>query len=128
MNTIKPLKKELSAQFYRGNCAVFALAVFAALGKGSLNLILSWVMQQLIDAASGVPEALPLSTLAEITAGFVLLCVVLCLLQYASEPRFIVRAMRQYKDLAFRKITEKSISSFREESTAAYLSALGADQ
>ena len=127
MNTIKPLKKELSAQFYRGNCAVFALAVFAALGKGSLNLILSWVMQQLIDAASGVPEALPLSTLAEITAGFVLLCVVLCLLQYASEPRFIVRAMRQYKDLAFRKITEKSISSFREESTAAYLSALTND-
>ena len=127
MNTIKPLKKELSAQFYRGNCAVFALAVFAALGKGSLNLILSWVMQQLIDAASGVPEALPLSTLAEITAGFVLLCVVLCLLQYASEPRFIVRAMRQYKDFAFRKITEKSISSFREESTAAYLSALTND-
>ena len=127
MNTIKPLKKELSAQFYRGNRAVFALAVFAALGKGSLNLILSWVMQQLIDAASGVPEALPLSTLAEITAGFVLLCVVLCLLQYASEPRFIVRAMRQYKDLAFRKITGKSISSFREESTAAYLSALTND-
>lgn len=127
MNTIKPLKKELSAQFYRGNRAVFALAVFAALGKGSLNLIISWVMQQLIDAASGVPEALPLSTLAEITAGFVLLCVVLCLLQYASEPRFIVRAMRQYKDLAFRKITEKSISSFREESTAAYLSALTND-
>lgn len=127
MNTIKPLKKELSAQFYMGNRAMFALAVFAALGKGSLNLILSWVMQQLIDAASGVPEALPLSTLAEITAGFVLLCVVLCLLQYASEPRFIVRAMRQYKDLAFRKITEKSISSFREESTAAYLSALTND-
>lgn len=128
MNAVtKPLKKELSAQFYRGNRAMFALAVFAALGKGSLNLILSWVMQQLIDAASGVPEALPLSTLAEITAGFVLLCVVLCLLQYASEPRFIVRAMRQYKDLAFRKITEKSISSFREESTAAYLSALTND-
>ena len=128
MNTItKPLKKELSAQFYRGNCVIFALAVVAALGKGSLNLILSWIMQQLIDAASGVPEALPLPTLAKITAGFVALCVMLCLLQYASEPRFIVRAMRQYKDFAFKKLTEKSISSFREESTAAYLSALTND-
>ena len=57
MNTItKPLKKELSAQFYRGNRAMLVLAVFAALGKGSLNLILSWVLQQLIDAASGLPE------------------------------------------------------------------------
>ncbi len=41
MNTItKPLKKELSAQFYRGNRAMLVLAIFAALGKGSLNLIL----------------------------------------------------------------------------------------
>ena len=128
MNTItKPLKKELSAQFYRGNRAMLVLAVFAALGKGSLNLILSWVLQQLIDAASGLPEALPLPQLAKITVGFVVLCVVLCLLQYVSEPQFIVRAMRQYKDFAFKKLTEKSISSFREESTAAYLSALTND-
>ena len=75
MNTItKPLKKELSAQFYRGNRAMLVLAVFAALGKGSLNLILSWVLQQLIDAASGLPEALPLPQLAKITVGFVVLC------------------------------------------------------
>lgn len=128
MNTItKPLKKELSAQFYRGNRAMLVLAIFAALGKGSLNLILSWVLQQLINAASGLPEALPLPQLAKITVGFVVLCVVLCLLQYVSEPQFIVRAMRQYKDFAFKKLTEKSISSFREESTATYLSALTND-
>lgn len=128
MNTItKPLKKELSAQFYRGNRAMLVLAVFAALGKGSLNLILSWVLQQLIDAASGLPEALPLPQLAKITVGFVVFCVVLCLLQYVSEPQFIVHAMRQYKDFAFKKLTEKSISSFREESTVAYLSALTND-
>lgn len=128
MNTItKPLKKELSAQFYRGNRAMLVLAVFAALGKGSLNLILSWVLQQLIDTASGLPEALPLPQLEKITVGFVVLCVVLCLLQYVSEPQFIVHAMRQYKDFAFKKLTEKSISSFREESTAAYLSALTND-
>lgn len=49
------------------------------------------------------------------------------LLKYASEPRFIEKAMRQYKDFAFQKLTEKSISSFRTESTAAYLSALTID-
>ena len=49
------------------------------------------------------------------------------LLKYASEPRFIEKAMRQYKDFAFQKLTEKSISSFRAESTAAYLSALTID-
>ena len=35
--------------------------------------------------------------------------------------------MRQYKDFAFQRLTEKSISSFRAESTAAYLSALTND-
>lgn len=123
----KALEKQLRAQFYRGNRGVFALAVFAALAGGTLNLIVTWLMQQLIDAASGAPGALPLAALAEITVGFVVLCAVLFLLKYASEPRFIARAMRQYKELAFQKLTEKSIASFRDESTAAYLSALTND-
>lgn len=131
----KTLEKQLRAQFYRGNRGVFALAVFAALAGGTLNLIVTWLMQQLIDAASGAPgalplaalPALPLAALAEITGGFVVLCAVLFLLKYASEPRFIARAMRQYKELAFQKLTEKSIASFRDESTAAYLSALTND-
>ena len=84
-------------------------------------------MQQLIDAASGLPGALPLGQLAWITGGFILLCAALMLLKYASEPRFIEKAMRQYKDFAFQKLTEKSSSSFRAESTAAYLSALTND-
>lgn len=123
----KPLARQLTAQFFRGNLPMFTLAVFAALTGGTLNLIVTWLMQQLIDAASGLPGALPLGQLAWITGGFILLCAALMLLKYASEPRFIEKAMRQYKDFAFQKLTEKSISSFRAESTAAYLSALTND-
>ncbi len=123
----KPLKKQLTAQFYRRNIPLLCIAVFGALVSGSLNLILSWIMQQLIDAASGVPGALPIGTLAKISGAFVLLCVAAFLLDYVSQPRFIERAMRQYKDFAFQKLTEKSISSFRDESTATYLSALTND-
>ena len=121
------LARQLTAQFFRGNLPMFALAVFAALTGGTLNLIVTWLMQQLIDAASGLPGALPLGQLAWITGGFILLCAALMLLKYASEPRFIEKAMRQYKDFAFQKLTEKSISTFRAESTAAYLSALTND-
>ena len=123
----KSLARQLTAQFYRGNVPMFALAVFAALAGGSLNLLVTWLMQQLIDTASGVPGALPLGQLAWITGGFILLCAALMLLKYASEPCFIEKAMRQYKDFAFQKLTEKSISSFRVESTAACLSALTND-
>ena len=123
----KPLKKQLEAQFYHKNIPALCLAVFSSLIGGSLNLIVSWLMMQLIDAASGVPGTLPIGTLAMLSGGFVVLCIAVFLLEYISMPRYIERAMLQYKNFAFRKLTEKGISSFRDESTASYLSALTND-
>lgn len=123
----KPLGKQLRGQFFYKNIPIFCLAVFAALAAGSLNLILSWIIQQLMDTAAGESGALSFRTLLLISAGFVLLCAGLSLLNYASQPRFLERAMRQYKDFAFKKLTGKSISSFRDESAAGYLSALTND-
>lgn len=123
----KPLEKQLRGQFFYKNIPIFCLAVFAALAAGSLNLILSWIIQQLMDTAAGESGALSFRTLLLISAGFVLLCAGLSLLNYASQPRFLERAMRQYKDFAFKKLTGKSISSFRDESAAGYLSALTND-
>lgn len=123
----KPLGKQLRSQFFYKNIPIFCLAVFAALAAGSLNLILSWIIQQLMDTAAGKSGALSFRTLLLISAGFVLLCAGLSLLNYASQPRFLERAMRQYKDFAFKKLIEKSISSFRDESAAGYLSALTND-
>ena len=123
----KPLEKQLRGQFFYKNIPIFCLAVFAALAAGSLNLILSWIIQQLMDTAAGKSGALIFRTLLLISAGFVLLCAGLSLLNYASQPRFLERAMRQYKDFAFKKLIGKSISSFRDESAAGYLSALTND-
>lgn len=123
----KPLGKQLRGQFFYKNIPNFCLAVFAALASGSLNLILSWIIQQLMDTAAGESGALSFRPLLLISAGFVLLCAGLSLLDYASQPRFLERAMRQYKDFAFKKLIGKSISSFRDESAAGYLSALTND-
>lgn len=123
----KSLEKQLRGQFFYKNIPIFCLAVFAALAAGSLNLILSWIIQQLMDTAAGKSGALSFRTLLLISAGFVLLCAGLSLLNYASQPRFLERAMRQYKDFAFKKLIGKSISSFRDESAAGYLSALTND-
>ena len=123
----KPLKKQLEAQFYHKNIPALCLAVFSSLIGGSLNLIVSWLIMQLIDAASGVPGTLPIGTLAKLSGGFVVLCIAVFLLEYISMPLYIELAMLQYKNFAFRKLTEKGISSFRDESTATYLSALTND-
>ena len=121
------LAKELNAQFYQRNMPALSLAVFAALLAGSLNLILSWIIRQLIDAIQGVPGTYDLAILGKISGGFLLLAIAAFLLRHASLPYYIRRAMQQYKNFAFEKLTNKSISSFRDESTATYLSALTND-
>ncbi len=123
----KPLKKQMKEQFYHKNRMIFCIAVLGEFAAGSLNLGVSWIMQQLIDTASGVPEAIPFSRLLQISAGFLIFLVAVFLVAYVSKPRFMERAMRQYKEFAFRKLTEKSISSFQDEGTAAYLSTLSND-
>ena len=123
----KNLKKQLISQFYYKNIPAFTLAIFAAVVGGSLNLILSWIIKQLIDTAAGEANALPLLTLLKISGGFLLLCALAFLLRYLSLPFYIRRAMCQYKEFALQKLLGKSISSFRDESTATYLSALSND-
>lgn len=123
----KNLKKQLISQFYYKNIPAFTLAIFAAVVGGSLNLILSWIIKQLIDTAAGEANALPLLTLLKISGGFLLLCALAFLLRYLSFPYYIRRAMCQYKEFALQKLLRKSISSFRDESTATYLSALSND-
>lgn len=123
----KNLKKQLISQFYYKNIPAFTLAIFAAVVGGSLNLILSWIIKQLIDTAAGEANALPLLTLLKISGGFLLLCALAFLLRYLSFPYYIRRAMCQYKEFALQKLLGKSISSFRDESTATYLSALSND-
>ena len=123
----RSIKKQLISQFYRGNILAFCISIFAALASGFLNLILSWLTQQLVDAASGAKNALPLHTLLKISVGFIVLCVCLKLLDYMAQPRYLKRAVQQYKDYAFNILVGKSISSFRDESTAAYVSSLTND-
>ena len=121
------LRKEYTAQFFKGNKLLFSIAFLAALCTVSLNFGITWIMQQMLDAVSGEPEALPLSTLGLLTAGVVLLIILFKQISYFTEPEFMQRAMLQYKNYAFEKLTKKSISAFRQESVSEYLSRFSND-
>lgn len=121
------ISKQLRAQFYKGNYVWFSIALFSSLTAGSLNLILSWIIKQLIDTISKVNTAVSLENLVEISILFVLLCIFLGLLDYIAQPRYLKRAITQYKNFAFKKLTEKNISSFKDENCATYISTLSND-
>ncbi|MBR4542060.1 MAG: ABC transporter ATP-binding protein [Lachnospiraceae bacterium] len=127
MQKEKTLFKQLCGQFFSRNKLTFGLAAFSALFSGFGGLIISWLLKQLIDTASGVPDAKSFETDLILFGGFIVLMTISFILDYTTRPAFIRRAMMQYKNLAFDKLMDKGISTFRDESTATYLSALTND-
>lgn len=119
--------KKFLNQFYKGNKIAFGIVVFCTLLVGALNLAVSWLLQQLIDTISGTPNALGLKSLALITVGILLLLIVFSVLEYMFKPRFMKKAIKQYKEYAFHHLMKKNINTFQKESTATYISALTND-
>lgn len=123
----KKLKKELISQFYKNNKANLFMASLFAILAYSLNLLISWILQQLIDTTARIPGALPLDYLTKFAIVSLPFCIAILLFGSFFQPKFIKKALMQYKNFALKKITDKNIASFRDENTAKYLSALTND-
>ncbi len=123
----KTLYKELKAEFYRKNKLLFVIAAAASLCAGTVGLAFSWVLRALLDTAAGSEGSLPFMKVLMIVGIILVLSVSFSVIDYLSRPAFIKKAMIQYKNFAFEKLTNKNISSFRNENTAAYISALTND-
>ncbi len=111
---------------YRKNRLMFLLAMGASLMATPLILAVSWLLGEVLDIiVAGDMERLVWCV------GFGL---ILALVNFSADTvyawtmsRFVHRAMAQYKDLAFTRLAEKSISAFARENTSRYLSALTND-
>lgn len=119
--------KDLRRQFYKGNKVAFGVAISVALLMAVLSLSTSWLIQQLMDTISGVKGALGLKVLALLTVGLIGLAVVLGMVEYYSKPRFMKKAIQQYKEFAFENLLKKNINTFNGEAAASYISALSND-
>lgn len=126
-NRRKVARMKYTAQFYKKNRMPFLFAMLSALLVAAINLWIAWVMQQMIDSVSGIPGSLERSVLACCVVGIVGAIIVLKGISYYSKPRFMEKAMKQYKDFSFSRLTKKSISTFNIENTANYISAFSND-
>ncbi|MCR5168568.1 MAG: ABC transporter ATP-binding protein/permease [Oscillospiraceae bacterium] len=121
------IRKQLRGEFYRKNKGMMCIAVLTSAAAGTIGVIVSWIIKLFIDTASGAEGSVSLGRLALISAGFVAASVAVNMADILSQSAFIKRALIQYKEFAFGKLTEKSISTFRDEDSSAYLSALTND-
>lgn len=121
------LFEELRSQFFVKNKGLLAVAALASVLGGTIGLMASWVLKTLTDTISGAEGALSLVQNLQVVGVFFVMAIVTFVMELHSQPAFIRKGMSQYKNFAFQKLTEKHITSFRDESTAAYLSALTND-
>ena len=120
-------RRQYTSRFYKRNRFLYFVMLLSAMLMSCLNLAFSWLQQQIIDTVSGVPESLKIHVLTVLTIGIALLIIPFKALTYVSLPRFIKKAMMQFKRFAFQKLMQKNIASFRNESTSVYLSAFSND-
>lgn len=120
-------RKPFTRQFFKGNHLFLALELTGCLLTAVINLAVSWLIQQLMDVCTGVDTGFSLGRLTVMSLGCLLLLVIDYAICYAATPRFHEKAMTQYKNYVFSRISEKSISAFSRENSALYLSALSND-
>lgn len=120
------MRVELVSQFHRKNHCAFFMALITSILSGTTGLIVSWILKELVDLMAG-QSRFTLNDIMLICIGFIVYAIILTFINYHSEPRFIRKAMRQYKSKAFSLLAGKQISAFRQETTASYLSALTND-
>lgn len=114
-------------QFYRGNGWLLALAMVQTLLLTAANILISWLIQQIIDLTTGADVGFTLMQLVLLSLAGLGLEVLAFVFAYFSRPRFIARGIGQYKDYVFAQICRKGISAFSGESSSLYISALSND-
>ena len=120
---IRPYTK----QFYKGNVAYFIFALCETLLGVIGALLVSWLIQQLIDLIGGYETGFNLLQLTIITLVLIGGVAVANLISYHSKPTFITRGISQYKEYVFGELTKKNISAFSGENSSTYISALTND-
>ncbi len=126
-SAIHKRRRSFTRQFYKGNTGAFLLAVLETIILVGANLMISWLMQKLIDVTTGTDTQF---TLLQIT-GLCVVCIAIFAfgmrVAYLAKPWFIAKAIGQYKEFVFQKISQKGISAFSGENTSFYISALSND-
>ncbi len=114
-------------QFYRGNGWRFVLAVAQTVLLTAANLMISWLIQQIIDLTTGADTGFTLSQILVLTVAALGLEILAFAFAYHAKPKLIARGIGQYQEYVFSQLCKKGISAFSGENTSLYISALSND-
>ena len=110
-NKRSPAAQAYFRAFYEKNRLHFAIGMtFTVLTLG-VNFTMSWVLGAVMDTITD-GDLGRLQRIFWLVLGVMVLNSLLDAGYYGSRAVFVSQALRQYKSMAFRKLSEKSISAF----------------
>lgn len=126
MKQNKKKSRKFRRRLFYKNKMCFIASVIMTIVMSFLNLMISWLIQQIMDSMAN-QNMQSVVRCAWIAASVVIAYTVANAVYRAVYPRFLQRAMQQYRDYTFSRLTQKSLRSFSKEGTALYVSALTND-
>ena len=126
MKQNKKKSREFRRRLFYKNKMCFIASVIMTIVMSFLNLMISWLIQQIMDCTAN-QDMQALVRSAWIVIIVVVIYTIANVMYRAVYPRFLQRAMQQYRDYTFSRLTQKSLRSFSKEGTALYVSALTND-
>ena len=117
---------QLKKQLFLHSKAWLAVAIFSMVVLSVYNLVISWLLQKIIDIAAG-NDTTSLAFIALVAVITFVIFMVAYFVYRKARPKFIQTAMEQYKAGIFEKILNKKIASLSGENTGKLISALTND-
>lgn len=114
-------ERQMLQSFHRNNKLNFLMAFFFIILDGLVMLTIAWLLAASIDATTNASIE-GLKNVAIITAVVVPSFWLVGILEKKFMAKYVHRGLRQYKDVAFERLSEKSIRAFVLENTSTYLS------
>lgn len=123
---LHPDVKNYVKLFFKENKLVAFLSMIVFIALSMIYTAISWILQIIFDYMSG-KGAFSLTTIFLLVASFMLVISLIFALKRSAYPRFLEKAMNQYKESVIKKLLKKSYSDFSLANSGTYLSVLTND-
>ena len=125
-STLHPDVKNYVKLFFKENKLVAFLSMIVFIALSMIFTAISWLLQIIFDYMSGKGD-FSLTTILLLVASFMLVISLIFALKRSAYPRFLEKAMNQYKESVIKKLLKKSYSDFSLANSGTYLSVLTND-
>ncbi len=119
-------KNKLKHQLFLHSKIWLVVAICSMVILSVYNLVVSWLLQKIIDIAAG-NDPTSLIFIALIAIATFVVFMIAYVIYRTARPKFIQTAMAQYKASVFEKILGKKIGALSGENTSKLISALTND-